>query len=322
MKLGLDRRTGLEWFLTTWKSRDDPGTGEYSYRVEPSELPQLVMFKGSIRVWRIPAWLARHPSAKPEATPSFMFNGTYVNNSDEVYMFYTLSNASNVGRMFVDELGYLKQMLWVGRWAEFYSIPRDQCGVYGRCGVYGYCNSNVAGEFECTCLPGYEPRLPEDWYLRNASGGCIKKRETLSMCGNGEGFVKVAYVNIPDTSKARVWMSQSVPQHMDSRRLNGKMVAVVVTAAVLTPILIITLVCWLVMKKRRRGPDIQDRDEENVELPIFDMVTIAGATNNFSDSNKIGEGGFGSVYKVILFLIESIKRIGTRAKGWRPMKLS
>ncbi|XP_058188705.1 G-type lectin S-receptor-like serine/threonine-protein kinase At1g61460 [Rhododendron vialii] len=27
------------------------------------------------------------------------------------------------------------------------------------------------------------------------------------------------------------------------------------------------------------------------------MVTIVGATNNFSDSNKIGEGGFGSVYK-------------------------
>ncbi|KAG5525252.1 hypothetical protein RHGRI_031805 [Rhododendron griersonianum] len=54
MKLGLDRRTGLEWFLTSWKSRDDPGTGEYSYRVEPNELPQLILFKGSTRVWRIP----------------------------------------------------------------------------------------------------------------------------------------------------------------------------------------------------------------------------------------------------------------------------
>ena len=49
------------------------------------------------------------------------------------------------------------------------------------------------------------------------------------------------------------------------------------------------------------GPNIQGRDEENLELPMFDMVTICHATNNFSDTNKIGQGGFGPVYKVILF---------------------
>lgn len=30
----------------------------------------------------------------------------------------------------------------------------------------------------------------------------------------------------------------------------------------------------------------------------FDLSTIEAATNNFSDANKIGMGGFGSVYKV------------------------
>ena len=38
--------------------------------------------------------------------------------------------------------------------------------------------------------------------------------------------------------------------------------------------------------------------EEDMELPIFDMGAISKATNNFSSSNKIGEGGFGPVYKV------------------------
>ncbi|XP_024019768.1 G-type lectin S-receptor-like serine/threonine-protein kinase At4g27290 [Morus notabilis] len=38
--------------------------------------------------------------------------------------------------------------------------------------------------------------------------------------------------------------------------------------------------------------------EENVELPSFSLDTIANATNNFSFTNKIGEGGFGPVYKV------------------------
>jgi len=32
---------------------------------------------------------------------------------------------------------------------------------------------------------------------------------------------------------------------------------------------------------------------------IFDLITILEATDNFSFTNKIGEGGFGPVYKVI-----------------------
>ncbi|KAH7833417.1 hypothetical protein Vadar_006170 [Vaccinium darrowii] len=358
MKLGLDRRTGFERFLTTWKSRDDPGTGEYSYRIEPNELPQIVLFKGSTRVWRIPAWLESQGRAKHEATPTIILNGTYVNNRDEVSTFYTLINASNVSMLFLDELGSLKIVMWVGKWVEFYSIPEDRCDYYSRCGVYGYCDSNNGRQFDCTCLPGYKPRSTDELYKRDASGGCIRKREALSMCGNGEGFVKVANARIPDTFKARVWMNRTMDeckeecmrncscmaytsdaergtrancitwyetlmdvrqipkgeggvdlyvrvdavelaQHMESRRLNGKMVAVVVTSAVLTSVLTITLVFWSVMKKQRRGLGIKDSEEENVELPIFDMVTIARATNHFSEKHKIGEGGFGSVYKVI-----------------------
>lgn len=36
------------------------------------------------------------------------------------------------------------------------------------------------------------------------------------------------------------------------------------------------------------------------KLPQFDLVMITKATNNFSLENKLGEGGFGSVYKVKL----------------------
>ena len=37
---------------------------------------------------------------------------------------------------------------------------------------------------------------------------------------------------------------------------------------------------------------------EDLELPFLDLCTIAGATDNFAINNKLGEGGFGSVYKV------------------------
>lgn len=37
---------------------------------------------------------------------------------------------------------------------------------------------------------------------------------------------------------------------------------------------------------------------EEFELPLFDLSTIAKSTYNFSEESKIGEGGYGPVYKV------------------------
>lgn len=37
---------------------------------------------------------------------------------------------------------------------------------------------------------------------------------------------------------------------------------------------------------------------EDLELPLMEFDAIAIATDNFSDANKLGRGGFGIVYKV------------------------
>ncbi|KAI3948671.1 hypothetical protein MKW98_027737, partial [Papaver atlanticum] len=37
--------------------------------------------------------------------------------------------------------------------------------------------------------------------------------------------------------------------------------------------------------------------DDNQELPLMDFITIKVATDNFADSNKLGQGGFGAVYK-------------------------
>ncbi|XP_068336854.1 receptor-like serine/threonine-protein kinase SD1-8 [Pyrus communis] len=39
---------------------------------------------------------------------------------------------------------------------------------------------------------------------------------------------------------------------------------------------------------------------DDAELPIFGLRAVVAATNNFAESNKLGEGGFGPVYKGIL----------------------
>lgn len=53
------------------------------------------------------------------------------------------------------------------------------------------------------------------------------------------------------------------------------------------------------------GPPRQfsEEDKQNIDVPFFDLETILAATDSFSDANKLGQGGFGPVYKVILIII-------------------
>ncbi|KAI7737802.1 hypothetical protein M8C21_011977 [Ambrosia artemisiifolia] len=51
--------------------------------------------------------------------------------------------------------------------------------------------------------------------------------------------------------------------------------------------------------KFRHDPENGSVDED-LELLLFGLSTIHKATNNFSANNKLGEGGFGPVYKGVL----------------------
>ena len=42
----------------------------------------------------------------------------------------------------------------------------------------------------------------------------------------------------------------------------------------------------------------EEEDNKQIDVPFFDMESILAATNNFSLANKLGQGGFGLVYKV------------------------
>ena len=45
--------------------------------------------------------------------------------------------------------------------------------------------------------------------------------------------------------------------------------------------------------------------ENEVKLPLFSFASVSAATDNFSAANKLGEGGFGPIYKVRYFVVRS-----------------
>lgn len=55
-----------------------------------------------------------------------------------------------------------------------------------------------------------------------------------------------------------------------------------------------------VMRSKSKNNYSKDGQKEDIELPLYDIDAIANATDNFSERNKLGEGGFGPVFKGVL----------------------
>ncbi|GKC13797.1 G-type lectin S-receptor-like serine/threonine-protein kinase isoform X1, partial [Tanacetum coccineum] len=56
MKFGLDFVKGLNKYLTSWKSADDPSSGEYTNKMESEGYPQILLRKGFQEEWRRADW--------------------------------------------------------------------------------------------------------------------------------------------------------------------------------------------------------------------------------------------------------------------------
>nr|POF06021.1 g-type lectin s-receptor-like serine/threonine-protein kinase [Quercus suber] len=214
MKLGLDRRTKLNRFLTSWKSKDDPRTGNCSFGLDPSGYLQFFLYMGWVLLWHTGPWSGQGLSGVPEMKYNFIFNVSFVNNQDEITIMYSITDPQVFSRtrLVLDELGILERSMWhKSKWIGFWSAPKESCDKYLECGPNSYCDPYNADKFECICLPRFEPKSTHDWYLRDGSGGCVRNGG-VSMCRSGEGFVKLARVKVPDTSIARTNMSLSLKE--------------------------------------------------------------------------------------------------------------
>lgn len=92
----------------------------------------------------------------------------------------------------------------------------------------------------------------------------------------------------------------------------GVIVGIVVAAIVLV---ILIVLGWRIYigKRNSFGKELKDL---NLQTNLFTMRQIKVATNNFDISNKIGEGGFGPVYKGILSngMIIAVKMLSSKSK--------
>ncbi|KAI9186644.1 hypothetical protein LWI28_019410 [Acer negundo] len=367
MKLGWDLKTGVERYLTSWKSADDPSYGDFTFRLDIHVLPQVFIYNGSTKVSRSGPWNGVFFGGVPES-PNFNFELTFVHDKNEIYYSYESFNNPVIMLTKVTHSGFFQRLIWKERgsiWNVVASAPKDLCEYYGKCSANGVCSIDKAPI--CECLQGF---IPESQQNQTLPTRCV--RSSPFDCRSGDRFIKLTGLKLPDlvetslndtmslqeceskclkncSCKAyansivsgggrgclmwsgdlidirkhvaegsgqdlyiRVRASEQVSDLNENRR-QKIIVAVLVISGIV--ILFSLLFCiWKKTTKKARLTTVQE-NKEDVDVHLFDLSTIATATNNFSRENLIGAGGFGPVYKGTLSTGEevAVKRLSNNS---------
>ncbi|KAI3459805.1 hypothetical protein Pfo_016468 [Paulownia fortunei] len=360
MSLGWNFVTGKETYLSSWKSNDDPATGEFSFHLDPTGYPQLIIRRGSAIQNRIGPWNGIRFPGPPNPREDPTYRLAFVMDEEKIYYRSDLIDRSFVSRYTMNQSGVSQRWTWVDRtrgWVIYFSMPSDICDTYKLCGAYGSCN--VGSSPSCECLDHrFVPKDPEGWVRADWSSGCI--RRTNLSC-QGDVFLKYSGIKLPDArhswnnatmtldecraeclrncscmaytqldirkgSGCLIWYEELI----DIRTLSpdgqviyirmasseaadsgGKKRAVLIASlmsAMGIVIVLLVLSLCLYIRKRKNDPKMRKEagkcntgpDQTHSDLPFFHLSVILEATNHFSSSNKLGEGGFGPVYKGML----------------------
>ncbi|KAK6142261.1 hypothetical protein DH2020_022609 [Rehmannia glutinosa] len=329
---------GMDKYLTSWRSGDDPSdTGDvFVYRIENHGLPQVIVSMGTEKKYRsgpgtvISSRASNVCNSRFQGSNCFQQRGRLISLSDPY-------NASFIMRLTMNYTGMLQHYIMNEErkgWILVYSVPADSCDSYGLCGPNSICRNYKTRT--CECLRGFMPKSQKEWSLFEWTNGCTRTKPLD--CQKQDGFLRIERIKFPDTLNFELSTSLSNVECGDKCLKNCNCTAYAApyftgessgcllwigdlidvrefTGEVSTSpsIYLRVPVSELALKK--------ERDE--LELPFFDLATIATATNNFSRENKIGEGGFGPVYKGNLSAEEviAVKRMSrTSAQGPEEFK--
>ncbi|THG20547.1 hypothetical protein TEA_026594 [Camellia sinensis var. sinensis] len=293
MKLGKNFVSGLERHLSSWKSSDDPGQGDFAFWCDPQEYPQLILSNGSIELFWTGPWNGLGFSGNPNLKPNSIYTYGLVFTKEEVYYGYDLVNSSVVSRFALSHDGIMQRSTWIDRtqeWVLYLTAPIDNCDYYKPCGPYGSCN--VGNSPVCGCLSNFVPKYPKEWESGDWSNGCV--RRTLLDCHKGDGFLKF---NSPTSwlqcqEKRDSWSDLGIIIWTSSAGHEPNLVSPKEEEEFTAE------QRRILMHNSEQGYNDKSQNED-LKLPLFDLAVIANSTNNFSIDNKLGEGGFRPVYKLL-----------------------
>ncbi|TKY49027.1 G-type lectin S-receptor serine/threonine-protein kinase [Spatholobus suberectus] len=199
MKVGWNLVEGEEWFLSSWKSADDPGHGHYSFKIDRRGFPQAVLQKGTNISTRFGPWNGLYFSGSLIDSRSADVKINLDLNKKEIFYRFLVLNKSLSYRFRVTPWRNALVSLWESQtsdWKTLYSQPSSPCEYYGTCGANSICNA--LNNPICTCFDGFFGHI-------NRSKDCVR---TIPLTCNKDGFRKYTGMVLPDTSSS--WYNKSI----------------------------------------------------------------------------------------------------------------
>ncbi|KAG5234863.1 G-type lectin S-receptor serine/threonine-protein kinase [Salix suchowensis] len=380
MTVAAYRRTGKTTLLRSWKSVSDPSIGSFSAGIDPSAIPQFLIWNGSRPIWRSGPWNGQIFIGVPHMSSTYLDGFNLADNSNGVFTLSSdFGDPSYITNFVLSSEGKFGQVFWddrnEGSWDYQWATALDECDVYGKCGSFASCDTKNSPI--CSCLKGFEPKNSDEWNSGNWTNGCVRRNATLcertqndGQVPKEDGFSKLESVKVPDFAE---WSSSSPEQYcrdeclnncsciayaydngihcmlwrgnltdikkfssggadlyirlayteLDNKKINLKLIISLTVVGVAIAIAISVFYSWrwiaeykerkrkskVLLSKTKGGYPLSS--DENIiqdnlnrvklqDLPLFNLQMLSAATDNFDISNKLGQGGFGPVYKGVL----------------------
>ncbi|XP_024962052.1 G-type lectin S-receptor-like serine/threonine-protein kinase At4g27290 isoform X1 [Cynara cardunculus var. scolymus] len=170
-------------------------------------------------------------------------------------------------------------------------LPDSRDSWFNKTMSLGECENVCARNVSCTAYANTD--------IKGGGNGCllwftelIDVREASTRDNSGQDI----YISMRNPNTIRKCIS-------DSFIKKKKKLPLQVILSTVIPVLLLgfalILYAWRNMKKSHLKFEDEDQ-KQDLELPLFSLSKIVKATSNFSINNKLGQGGFGAVYKGML----------------------
>ncbi|XAR56618.1 Non-specific serine/threonine protein kinase [Bertholletia excelsa] len=164
------------------------------------------------------------------------------------------------------------------------------------------------GECQEVCLKNCSCTAYTNSDIRGGGGGCLLWfGDLLDIKEFSDGSGQEIYVRVgtPKIDVHERTDESPLPkkQKKKPRRIIGIAASVISVGLVFIGLALLYVCKRESNRERTKGrtePHTDSGSKEEMDHQLFDFHTLAAATNNFSDANKLGQGGFGPVYKGIL----------------------
>ncbi|KAF2285899.1 hypothetical protein GH714_008795 [Hevea brasiliensis] len=302
MKLGLVPK-GLYVYLSSWKSIDDPSQGNFTFQIDDGVMARFTW------VNRTSSW-SRYLSAPADNCDTYALCGAH--------------GSCNIGNSPVCGClnGFVPKQKndwdkadWSGG-----CVRRTPLDCQKGDGFIKYPNVKLPDMKNSSINEDMTLTLEECEMICLKNCSCMAYANS-NISGRGSGcffwFGELIDIRQYEEEGQDLYIRMASSE-IDQGGSNHKRQVIIIASTVsLTGMVLlgmgVSFVAWKMKKKKQKtqGPPGKQENnlegsysmknqKEDLELPHFDFSTIANATNNFSFSNLLGQGGFGPVYKGLL----------------------